>query len=118
MKCFVHQATDAVGVCRACGRGLCAECAVDLPVGLTCAGKCEKVVEDRAARESGTAVTPADRTARIVAACLLLAVGLSMAGMCVGAFRGLDPFFLFAGLVAVVFTFFGIIFLILWTVQR
>lgn len=41
MKCYHHPDRDAVGVCRACGRGLCSACAVDLHRGLACPGPCE-----------------------------------------------------------------------------
>jgi hypothetical protein len=44
MKCFVHLSTDAIGICKSCGKGLCAGCAVDLTKGLACAGRCEKEV--------------------------------------------------------------------------
>ena len=37
---------DAVGVCRACGKGLCRECAVDLGSGLACQNSCEVSVRD------------------------------------------------------------------------
>lgn len=30
MKCYVHQDTDAVGVCSSCGRGVCRVCALKL----------------------------------------------------------------------------------------
>ncbi|MBU4189689.1 MAG: hypothetical protein KJ886_01655 [Candidatus Thermoplasmatota archaeon] len=30
MKCFYNPTRDAVGVCKNCGKGLCAECAVDV----------------------------------------------------------------------------------------
>lgn len=41
MKCFVHPEVDAIGLCTACNRGLCGECAVDLRRGLACKGRCE-----------------------------------------------------------------------------
>ncbi|MHB8524314.1 MAG: hypothetical protein ACYDH9_26640 [Limisphaerales bacterium] len=41
MRCFYHQDKDAVGSCKSCGKGLCAECAVDLGKGLACRGHCE-----------------------------------------------------------------------------
>lgn len=41
MRCFYHQDKDAVGTCKSCGKGLCAECAVDLGKGLACRGRCE-----------------------------------------------------------------------------
>src|SRR4051794_41083631 len=42
MRCFYHQDKDAVGSCKSCGKGLCAECAVDLGKGLACRGRCEE----------------------------------------------------------------------------
>ena len=44
MKCFSHPEVDAVGLCTACNRGLCAECAVDMRRGLACKGRCEHEV--------------------------------------------------------------------------
>jgi hypothetical protein len=41
MECFQHEGRPAVGSCRACFRGLCRGCAVDLGRGLACAGRCE-----------------------------------------------------------------------------
>lgn len=46
MKCFHHQDRDAVGSCKSCGKGLCAECAVDLGKGLACRGRCEDDAKD------------------------------------------------------------------------
>ena len=40
MDCFNHPDRSAVGVCKSCGRGLCHDCAVDSPNGLSCKG-CE-----------------------------------------------------------------------------
>jgi hypothetical protein len=42
MRCFYHQDKDSVGSCKSCGKGLCAECAVDLGKGLACRGRCEE----------------------------------------------------------------------------
>jgi hypothetical protein len=44
MKCFVHRSNDAIGTCRACSKGLCAECAVDHGHALSCHGQCESEV--------------------------------------------------------------------------
>lgn len=44
MRCFYHQDKDAVGSCKSCGKGLCAECAADLGKGLACRGRCEEDV--------------------------------------------------------------------------
>ena len=46
MKCFTHHEADAVGVCKACGKGLCVACAVDLARGLACRDRCEAHVQD------------------------------------------------------------------------
>ena len=40
MKCFTHQAKDAVGICKACNKGICAECAADLGHSLACKSSC------------------------------------------------------------------------------
>ena len=42
MHCFYHQDLNAVGLCKACMRGLCADCATEVPNGLACPGRCEK----------------------------------------------------------------------------
>ena len=38
MHCYNHSSSEAVGICRACGKGLCTSCAVDLGFGLSCRG--------------------------------------------------------------------------------
>lgn len=44
MKCFNHNAAEAVGVCKSCGKGLCHKCAAELPNGIACKDSCEKRV--------------------------------------------------------------------------
>ena len=44
MKCFTHRSVDAIGVCRACQKGLCPECAIDHKFALSCRGDCESEV--------------------------------------------------------------------------
>jgi hypothetical protein len=46
VKCFHHPDVDAVGLCKACGKGLCRSCAVDMGQGLACANSCEVAVRD------------------------------------------------------------------------
>ncbi len=41
MRCFYHTDREAVGTCRACSKGLCPECTVDLDVALGCKGRHE-----------------------------------------------------------------------------
>ncbi|NKF21209.1 hypothetical protein [Solimonas marina] len=45
MHCFTHQDVEAVGVCKACYKGLCTQCASDLGLGLACKGEHEQFVE-------------------------------------------------------------------------
>ena len=45
MNCFNHHDRVAIGTCKACAKGLCMDCTVDLGHGLACKGKHEEVVE-------------------------------------------------------------------------
>jgi hypothetical protein len=44
MVCYYHQSAQAVGICKNCHKGICAECAVDVGNGLACKGHCESEV--------------------------------------------------------------------------
>jgi hypothetical protein len=46
MYCYYHADRGAVGTCKACCKGLCAECAVDLGFGLSCRGPHEQRVAE------------------------------------------------------------------------
>lgn len=46
MNCFNHSNINSIGLCKACNKGLCHECAVDLGHGIACKNKHEKDVED------------------------------------------------------------------------
>ena len=67
MLCFNHPDRQAIGVCRACQRGICKECTADLGHGLACKGKHEADVEnlEHIVRQSARiyAVTPKTRNA-------------------------------------------------------
>ena len=43
MNCFNHLDVPAVGICKACQKGLCMECAVDLGHGIACKNHREDV---------------------------------------------------------------------------
>ena len=45
MHCFNHPDNVAVGLCKCCSRGLCADCAADLGHGLACRDRHEQQVE-------------------------------------------------------------------------
>lgn len=44
MDCFRHPEHAAVGLCRSCYRGVCAECAAEVEGSLACRGNCEQDV--------------------------------------------------------------------------
>ena len=46
MNCFNHNTVPAVGSCKACCKGLCADCACELEIGLACKGPCETIVAE------------------------------------------------------------------------
>jgi asparagine N-glycosylation enzyme membrane subunit Stt3 len=46
MNCFTHPHHPAVGVCKACGRGLCPACAAEVGESLACRGRHKGMVED------------------------------------------------------------------------
>ena len=85
MECFQHEGRPAVGSCRACFRGVCRGCAVDLERGLACAGRCEE-----AAR---ALIASLDQSVRIqslstgmVQGARTLWVGISWVALAVGVF--------------------------------
>ena len=45
MKCFYHNAADAVAVCKNCSKGVCQDCASELVNGIACKDRCEAEVE-------------------------------------------------------------------------
>jgi hypothetical protein len=62
MNCFNHRDKPAIGLCKSCGKALCADCFHELPNGLSCKGSCEdrvnminrlidKITQTLAARE-------------------------------------------------------------------
>jgi hypothetical protein len=46
MHCYRHDPIPAVGICKACFKALCSECAVDVGNGLACRGECEQKVDE------------------------------------------------------------------------
>lgn len=45
MNCMNHQDKSAIGICKSCCKGLCAECVTALPDGISCRNDvCEKRV--------------------------------------------------------------------------
>jgi hypothetical protein len=83
VKCFHHPTDDAVGLCKACGKGVCRVCAVDLGEGLACADSCEVAARDlimqirvsREALKSTPAVYKTQSTVGFLAGGTFLGIG-------------------------------------------
>lgn len=50
MKCFYHPDQDAVGICFACNKGICKDCAIETHNGLVCNDTCENRYPDSLAK--------------------------------------------------------------------
>jgi hypothetical protein len=89
MECFQHEGRPAVGSCRACFRGVCRSCAVDLGRGLACAGRCEAGARaliaslDQSVRLQGlsTGMMQGARTLWVGLSWVSLAVGVIVVGI-------------------------------------
>ena len=44
MKCFHHHEKDAIGICKACSKGICPECAAEVGLSLACNATCVEEV--------------------------------------------------------------------------
>jgi len=42
MNCSNHSSVPSIGICQACGKALCSNCALQLPNGIACKNTCEK----------------------------------------------------------------------------
>ncbi len=42
MNCSNHSHIPSIGICQACGKALCSNCALQLPNGIACKNVCEK----------------------------------------------------------------------------
>jgi hypothetical protein len=86
MRCFYHEDKEAVGTCKSCGRGLCRECAVELPKSLACRGRCEADAQavsqliDRNIQISGASsrLARTGRNSRVAIGLFHVAIGVAM----------------------------------------
>lgn len=46
MNCYTHHDNGSVGICKACQKAVCHECAIDTGRGLACSDECAKEVAD------------------------------------------------------------------------
>lgn len=45
MECFAHSNSNAIGVCKSCGKGVCRVCAISVTRGLACSAECKPFAE-------------------------------------------------------------------------
>jgi hypothetical protein len=77
MRCYYHQEVEAVGICKSCSRGLCADCAVEVGEGLACRDRCEQgVAELNALLKRGSASHQIARGVYLRSAILYMIVGV------------------------------------------
>jgi hypothetical protein len=103
MRCFYHRDRDAVGACKSCGRGVCPECAFELPNGLACRGRCEDEVRalNRIIARNKTAYEKTGG-AYVKTAVFYAAVGALLVAAGAANWRGMAWMLLPAGLVCFV----------------
>jgi hypothetical protein len=46
MKCYIHNDTDAVGICKNCCKGICSDCTTEVGLSLACSETCIEKVEE------------------------------------------------------------------------
>lgn len=55
MKCFNHSDSEAVAVCKACGRAVCPECLQESENGIACSTECTAVLAEQKKLQAGLA---------------------------------------------------------------
>lgn len=107
MRCFNHSDREAVGTCKACSRGLCSECAVDLGHGLSCRGGHEATVESyRVMLDRNTKALDAAPVTVLIGPIFIVAIGLLMGVYGLISSQGTRSF---AFIIGCAFTGFGVI---------
>ena len=112
MKCFSHRNSDAVAVCRSCGRALCSDCIAEVGLSCACINRCEADVakfNEMLTRGRPEPVNPANLFGydRVI---FLMALGVGFVcfglyGLCHSGDRHLN---LFLAVFGVAFSIFGI----------
>lgn len=101
MKCFKHPQNDAVGSCKYCFRGVCAQCARDSGVGIACSEACEAEIKsvhalvERNKKLSVFAPKTHSRQAVLLAMMAVVFIGFGM----FSEFRFLSAYFIVFGIV-------------------
>ena len=80
MECFAHSNSNAVGVCKSCGKGVCRACAISVTRGLACSTECKPIAESLSKAQlvsiRNIGLASAQRTMQPFFAVLLLGLGL------------------------------------------
>lgn len=79
MKCYLHQERDAVGVCVACGKAVCQECAQEVEGKIYCKACAAEAIRKQEARAPSAAVS--EESPKSWLAALLLSVFLGHLGV-------------------------------------
>jgi hypothetical protein len=85
MECAEHEGHAAIGICRACLRGVCRECAAPQRLGLACRGRCEADVTALAATLEASMRTAALSSGMLQTTPRVF-TGLAWISLAVGAF--------------------------------
>jgi hypothetical protein len=46
MRCFTHQDSQAIAVCKTCGKAVCGSCAISIPFAIACSPECSEEAMD------------------------------------------------------------------------
>ena len=109
MRCYNHHDTDAVGICKFCGRGLCPGCATEVEKAVACRDRCEAdVVTLLSLNRNALQYARTTKQARYLGPVIFIVLGAMLMTMGL-TFEGID-FAMFAGAIVLAI---GVTFLIL-----
>jgi hypothetical protein len=116
MKCYYHPQEDAVGICKACLRGLCHVCAVDLEVALACRDRHENAVRTLLQINRNAAALGATyRHNRFLAPSFAIILGLLYAGWDYSSSKSLS----YGSMIGFAIVVFGVVLLLInWRTTR
>jgi hypothetical protein len=90
MRCFNHHDVDAVGTCRACGRGLCPNCVAEVEKAVACRNRCESdVATILAINRNSLQYARGTKQAHYLAPLMIIILGGVMAALGL-TYRGFD----------------------------
>ncbi len=81
MRCYSHQDRDAIGVCVACGKGVCQECTLEVEGKVYCKACAADAIRAREAKAPPSSATVAMESPKSWLAALLLSIFLGHLGV-------------------------------------